>query len=96
MESSIPGAAAAAHGGEIRNGTVAAAVGYTHVVMLRQSEAPNVGTVSAEQPGGERRGEVDAVVVVVLDVRPWNSCSVIAAARLCNYWTKAVGGVIPS
>ena len=82
MESVIPGAAAAAHGGEIRNGTVAAAVGYTHVVMLRQSEAPNVGTVSAEQPGGgERRGEVDAVVVVVLDVRPWNSCSVIAAAQ---------------
>ena len=77
----IPGAAAAAHGGEIRNGTVAAAVGYTHVVMLRQSEAPNVGTVLREQPGGERRGEVDAVVVVVLDVRPWNSCSVIAAAQ---------------
>ena len=64
----IPGAAAAAHGGEVRNGTVAAADGCTHVVLLRQSEAPNVGTVKVVGRGGERGGEVDTVVAVLVAV----------------------------
>ena len=62
----VPGAAAAAHEGKERNGTVAAAVGCTHVVKLRHSEAPNVGgrTILLATESWLEVGGGDAVVVV--------------------------------